>query len=110
MDRIFILFPDPWPKSRHKKRRLINQSLLRDLGRVMKPNGILRIASDVADYQFEILNVVLSNGSFRWAAKQPSDWRERSPDWPETRYELKARAAGRSCAYFSFRRCLLSGG
>jgi len=108
VEKFFILFPDPWPKSRHKKRRIISSSLLLGLGRVIKPNGILRIASDISDYQYEILSVVLSNGSFRWAARQPRDWRRRPPDWPETRYELKAKAAGRSCAYFSFERCALS--
>lgn len=108
VERIFILFPDPWPKSRHQKRRIINPSFLNDLSRVMKTKGILRIASDIGDYQFEILNTVLSSGTFRWAARQPCDWRQRPPDWPETRYELKAKAAGRSCAFFSFRRCILS--
>ena len=107
VERVFILFPDPWPKSRHKKRRLISPSLLINLGRVIKPNGILRIASDISDYQCEILNTVLSDGSFTWSARQPADWRQRPAGWPETRYELKAKAAGRSCAYFSFRRCSL---
>ncbi|MEL7543279.1 MAG: tRNA (guanosine(46)-N7)-methyltransferase TrmB [Pseudomonadota bacterium] len=102
--RCFILFPDPWPKKRHAKRRLVAPEFLRELARVMVPGAELRFATDIADYQRTGLAAVLKSGLFNWPAREPQDWRERSEDWPATRYEGKAIAAGRRCAYFTFRR------
>ena len=102
--RAFILFPDPWPKKRHHKRRLVSAATLADLARVLRPGGELRIATDIGDYAAWILLAARRQPSFRWAAAGPSDWRTRGPDWPPTRYEEKALAAGRRCAYFRFLR------
>lgn len=100
--RAFILFPDPWPKTRHHKRRLINPDLLTMLARVMRPGAELRIASDVGDYVRAILLAVRMQGAFAWTAQEARDWRERGADWPPTRYEAKALAAGRRCTYLTF--------
>ena len=102
LQRIFILFPDPWPKKRHLKRRLISDGLLDLLARVMAPGAELRIATDIGDYAGSVLRAVAAQGIFVWQAKGPSDWRERGPDWPETRYEAKARAEGRRCYFLRF--------
>lgn len=102
--RAFILFPDPWPKARHQKRRLVSEATLRELARVMAPGAELRLGTDIADYARWMLIAVAREGSFAWTASAPSDWRERPADWPQTRYEAKAVAAGRRCNYFRLRR------
>lgn len=104
ISRAFILFPDPWPKKRQQKRRLINPALLTALVRVLRPGGNLRIATDIGDYARTILLAVRATPALRWSARQASDWRLRPPDWPMTRYEAKALAAGRRCTYFTFER------
>ena len=102
--RAFLLFPDPWPKKRHQKRRLVAPATLGELARVMRPGAELRIATDIGEYASWILLAARAEGSFRWLADGPEDWRRRTPDWPPTRYERKALAAGRRCAYFRFQR------
>jgi tRNA (guanine-N7-)-methyltransferase len=102
--RAFVLFPDPWPKARHHKRRFIQRANLDRLARLLAPGGELRIATDDPDYRRWILAQVLDHGGFEWLARRPADWRERPPDWPATRYEEKARAAGRTPAFFWVRR------
>lgn len=102
--RAFILFPDPWPKARHQKRRLVSEATLRELARAMGSGGELRLATDIADYARVMLLAVRREGSFRWTACSPADWRVRPDDWPQTRYEAKALAAGRRCQYFRFER------
>lgn len=102
--RAFVLFPDPWPKRKHVKRRLVNESLLAELARVMAPGAELRIATDIADYARTILIAIRAEGSFAWQASGPVDWRQRTPDWPATRYEEKALREGRVPAFLRFRR------
>ena len=102
--RAFILFPDPWPKKRHHKRRLVSETTLAELARVMRSGAELRIATDIAEYARWILEAVTREGSFAWTAQGPADWRERGPDWPPTRYEQKAVRDGRRCSYFRLRR------
>jgi len=102
--RAFILFPDPWPKKRHIKRRLINRGLVDELARVMEPDGELRIATDIGDYLRTILLAFRGYPGFVWTAAGPSDWRQRTPDWPPTRYEAKAEREGRRRYYLRFRR------
>ena len=75
--RAFILFPDPWPKLRHRKRRLINVHLLDVLAGVMRAGAKLRVASDVGDYAGTVLQAVRKQGAFRWTARTPADWRSR---------------------------------
>jgi tRNA (guanine-N7-)-methyltransferase len=100
--RVFILFPDPWHKKRHRKRRLVSRSLIGELGRVIKSGGELRFATDVGDYARAVLLSTWHDGRFRWLAEGPSDWRERPPDWPQTRYERKAIAEDRMCYFLRF--------
>lgn len=104
LDRIFVLFPDPWPKTRHHKRRIVNPETLADMARVLKPGGELRLATDIMSYARPMLAATLANGHFDWLAERPADWRERLEDWPATRYEEKARKAGRQPVFFRFRR------
>jgi len=102
--RAFILFPDPWPKRRHRKRRFLQTENIAALARVMRPGGELRFATDIGDYARTALLAFMREGSFAWTAQRPADWRERPEDWPQTRYEAKAIEAGRRCSYFRFRR------
>jgi tRNA (guanine-N7-)-methyltransferase len=104
LGRAFILFPDPWPKKRHHKRRIVSPATLAELARVLRPGAELRVATDVSAYASAILNVALHNTALRWAARGPADWRQRPVDWPQTRYEAKAVAAGRRCYYVRFER------
>ncbi|MEO1194199.1 MAG: tRNA (guanosine(46)-N7)-methyltransferase TrmB [Pseudomonadota bacterium] len=95
LTRVFILFPDPWPKSRHQKRRIIQPDNVAELARVLKPGGELRLATDVADYAAWMLACLDREPAFRWTATSADDWRRRPGDWPATRYEDKGREAGR---------------
>lgn len=104
LDRIFVLFPDPWPKARHHKRRIVNPETLADMARILKPGGELRLATDIMGYARPMLSATLADGRFTWLAERPADWRERPEDWPGTRYEEKARNAGRAPVFFRFRR------
>jgi tRNA (guanine-N7-)-methyltransferase len=104
IDRAFILFPDPWPKKRHRKRRIVSVETLAMLARVMPAGAELRLATDITSYARAMLDAVIAEGSFAWQAKHPDDWRQRPADWPQTRYEQKAIQAGRSCCYFRFQR------
>ncbi len=104
ISRAFILFPDPWPKKRHHKRRIVSPKTIAALARVMKPGAELRVATDIADYVRTTLLAVTKNPDFLWPALVPDDWRVRAADWPPTRYEAKAVDAGRQCYYFRFQR------
>lgn len=89
VDRVFILFPDPWPKTRHHKRRLIQADTTAELARVLKPGGRLRFASDWADYVDWALERFLQSPAFRWTAERADDWRKPPADHVTTRYEEK---------------------
>jgi tRNA (guanine-N7-)-methyltransferase len=101
---IFVLFPDPWPKKRHQKRRLVSRDSVVQLARVLAPGGELRFATDSGDCAGEALLTILASGAFAWTAECAKDWRLRPFDWPETRYERKALSAGAKPSYLSFRR------
>jgi tRNA (guanine-N7-)-methyltransferase len=104
ISKAFILFPDPWPKMRHHKRRIVGPSTIPSLCRLMPPGTELRIATDDPSYKEWILQHMLACEGFEWRARHPQDWRERPADWPATRYEMKANTAGRQCSYFMFDR------
>jgi tRNA (guanine-N7-)-methyltransferase len=87
--RLFILFPDPWPKLRHNKRRLIQPDFTLKAARLLKPGGRLRFATDWADYADQTLAVLTRSPSFRWLAEQASDWTVPPTDHVTTRYEAK---------------------
>lgn len=104
LDAVHVLYPDPWPKSRHHKRRFIGPDTLASLARVIRPGGLLRVASDIPDYIRWTLEQVARDGAFRWTARRPSDWRTPPAGWPGTRYEAKALREGRTPCYLDFRR------
>jgi tRNA (guanine-N7-)-methyltransferase len=104
IDRAFILFPDPWPKRKHRKRRLVNTSLLELLANAMRPGAELRIGTDIGDYARTMLEAFAVEPRFLWQAASPEDWRIRPSDWPQTRYEAKAVREGRNRYYFRFLR------
>ena len=102
--RAFVLFPDPWPKKRHVKRRLVNEVLLDLMAEALAPGAELRLATDIGDYARTMLLALKGHAAFAWEAAGPEDWRRRPPDWPPTRYEGKALKEGRRPYYFRFRR------
>jgi tRNA (guanine-N7-)-methyltransferase len=123
LGRLFVLFPDPWPKTRHWKRRIVSPWFLREAARLLrpagegrqikkfgegrqikKPAGELRIASDIPDYVRWTLMHARGAPELAWTAMRAADWKVRPADWPETRYEAKARREGRTPAYLVFRR------
>lgn len=87
--RIFILFPDPWPKARHQKRRLIQPAFADEVARVLAPGGRLRFATDWADYADQCLRVFSGCAAMSWTANSADDWRVAPEDHLTTRYELK---------------------
>lgn len=99
---IYILFPDPWPKKRHNKRRLICPEFLEPIARVLKPGGMLRIASDDANYTADIQTVMAANKTFSPLA--PENWTSPPQDWATTRYEARGIRLGNTCCYMSYRR------
>ena len=103
-DRVYILYPDPWPKRRQRKRRLVSDETLDMLARVMKPGAELRFASDIDDYIGWVLARALRSPHFRWTATRADDWRRPYEGWPGTRYEAKAIREGRVPSYLTFRR------
>lgn len=104
LSKVFVLFPDPWPKARHAKRRFISPENLDALARVMKPGAELRVASDDEGYIAWTLEHAPGHPAFV-ALRTEAEWRQRPAEgWPVTRYETKARAQGRTPAFFAFRR------
>lgn len=102
--RVDLLFPDPWPKKRHHKRRFVSPETLDQLARIIRDGGELRFASDDSGLVRWTLEAVLDHPDFIWLANRPSDWRRRPADSTPTRYEAKAREAGRPCVFLRFAR------
>ncbi len=102
--RIDLLYPDPWPKRRHWKRRFIQDDSLKRLARILQASGELRFATDITDYAAYALARVLRSGDFIWTAEVASDWRKPWSDFAGTRYEAKAKREGRVPGYFVFRK------
>ncbi len=102
--RVFVLFPDPWPKARHARRRFVSAANLDALARIMADGAELRVASDDPGYVRWALACGTAHPAFEWTAESARDWRVRPADQPETRYEGKARARGAAPAFLAFRR------
>ncbi len=98
-DRIYILFPDPWPKTRHHKRRFIQHDTVELLAGLLKPAGLLRMATDDHNLAQWMLLHTVQNPAMRWTTVENAEWRTPPQDWVETRYQQKALAQGRT-AYF----------
>lgn len=103
ISRAFLLYPDPWPKKRHHRRRFVTADHLEPLAKVLKKGAIFRVATDIKDYVRQTLEEVPKAG-FEWLAEGPADWREPWDDWTQTRYEAKALREGRVPHYLTFRK------
>jgi tRNA (guanine-N7-)-methyltransferase len=103
-DRISLPFPDPWPKTRHAKRRFVGPVMLDEMARLLKDGGEFRVASDHPVYIAWTLMHAPVHPAFQWNVRGPEDWRARPADSVATRYEEKARAAGRTPAFLNFLR------
>jgi tRNA (guanine-N7-)-methyltransferase len=101
-ERIFINYPDPWPKLRHHKRRFVNPENLIHLARIAAPGARLHISTDIPDYVRSSLEAMAGRPEFEWTAKRPADWRTPWADWPSTRYEQKALREDRTPHYLTF--------
>ena len=106
---VYLLHPDPWPKARHAKRRMISDGPLDLIAAKLKPGGEFRLGTDDPTYCRWSMMIMNRRRDFQWLAERPSDFLERPGGWPETRYEAKARAAGREIWYFRYRREALEG-
>jgi tRNA (guanine-N7-)-methyltransferase len=104
IDQIDLLYPDPWPKRKHWKRRFVSKVNLDRFHRVLKQGGKFCFASDIDTYINWTLLRCREHGGFEWQARQSSDWLTPFPGWPGTRYENKARREGRSSAYLTFKK------
>lgn len=104
IDRIDLLYPDPWQKTRHHKRRFVSQKNLNRFARVLKPGGLFRFASDIPHYINWTLSHCDEHPSFEWIASGPKDWHTPYDGWPSTRYEAKALREGRTPCYLQFNR------
>lgn len=100
----FILFPDPWPKFRHRTRRILQPALLAEMKRLIRPGGQLLLASDEPVAKGWILQSMIHADGFSWCATSPQDWRQAPPGWPGTRYMAKAEREGRVPHWFLFQR------
>jgi len=102
LQRIYVLYPDPWPKRRQRKRRLVGANSIAAFARALAPGGEVRFATDIDDYAGWTLKRFLESPEFRWKAEVADDWRRPWEGWSATRYEAKARAAGRASVYLTF--------
>jgi tRNA (guanine-N7-)-methyltransferase len=101
---IDLLYPDPWPKKKHWKRRFVSPVNLDRFARVLKKGGVFRFASDIDSYVNWTLLACAAHGGFAWQAAEADDWRKPYQGWPGTRYEAKALRENRRPAYLTFRR------
>ena len=101
---VSLLYPDPWPKRRHRKRRFLSDQNFEELARIMASGASLRFATDIDDYAGWALARILRSPDFRWRAGGPDDWRRPWAGWPGTRYEAKALREGRVPSYLTFER------
>lgn len=105
LSRIFLLYPDPWHKQRHRKRRIVNDQNIRHFHRMLKRGGVFRFASDIEDYVTWTVAAIRRHGGFEFDGDCLADWRQPPKDWHRTRYEAKAIREGRTPSYISFKRC-----
>ncbi len=104
LDQVYLLYPDPWPKRRQRKRRFVSDAMVEKLARVLKPGGEFRFATDIDDYSGWTLVRVMRSAHFNWPARQSSDWLNPWAGWRSTRYEQKAQREGRPSVYLTFLR------
>ncbi len=103
VNAVYLLYPDPWPKTRHHKRRFVSPTTLDELARVIRPGGSFFFASDIEDYANWTLAHIVREPRFAFEPEAPANWHEPYPGWQPTRYEQKARREGRLTSfYFNF--------
>jgi tRNA (guanine-N7-)-methyltransferase len=102
--RIDLLFPDPWPKRRHWKRRFVQDEVVAELARILRTGGEFRFATDIADYAAWTLQRLLRSADFEWTAQCADDWRRPWPDFAGTRYQAKAIREARAPCFLTFRK------
>lgn len=102
IDKVYLLFPDPWPKKRHEDRRFINPDNLKQLARILRKGGILQIATDHPIYKRHVLRVMHECPDFVWTAQSSKDWRYPPKDWVQTKYQKKAIREGRRPVFFEY--------
>ena len=103
-DKIYLLFPDPWPKKKHAGRRFVNPENLKEIKRILKSGGILRIARDHPVYKRHVLWTMHEDVNFVWTAKCGDDWRKEPSDWVKTKYQQKAICEGRRPVFFDYKK------
>lgn len=101
-DKVFLLFPDPWPKKKHASRRFVNESNLKEIARVLKSGGLFRVATDHPVYKRHVLRTMHECSDFLWSAKCGDDWRKEPADWVKTKYQQKAIREGRRPVWFDY--------
>ena len=101
-DKVYLLFPDPWPKKKHASRRFVNDANLKEIARVLKKGGLFRIATDHPVYKRHVLRTMHENRDFYWSAKCGNDWRLEPKDWVRTKYQQKAIREGRRPVWFDY--------
>lgn len=102
LSKVYLFYPDPWPKRRHRKRRFVSPENLNRLARVLRPGAELRFATDIDDYAAWTLARLRACDAFRWTAKKADHWLTPWEGWTQTKYEAKAMAAGRRPVYLTF--------
>ena len=102
LSSVYVMFPDPWPKTRHAGRRILNPEMLNRLAICLKPGGRLRFASDHPVAKSWLLAEAIRHPAFSWTAQTAQNWRERPADWPQTRYMSKGVREGRASSWFDF--------
>lgn len=102
--KIYILFPDPWPKQRHHKRRIVSSEMLAMLARIQPSGGIVQLATDHVDYGAWMLEKLLAHPDYEWLAQSQQDWMQPPADWVETRYQQKTTREGRVPLFITARR------
>lgn len=104
LDKVFVLFPDPWPKKRHENRRFINPDNLAEIARCLQKGGILRVATDHKVYKSWALRQLMADANFKWTATCGNDWKQEPSDWVQTKYQRKAIREGRKAIFLDFER------
>lgn len=104
VDQFYLLYPDPWPKARHHRRRFVTPEHLGPLARVMRSGAKFHLATDIEDYVRQALQEVIGTGKFKWLAEGPEDWQNPWENWLSTRYEQKALRENRRPHYLIFER------
>lgn len=102
LEKIFVLFPDPWPKKRHNKRRIVNDETVKEFVRLLKPQGALIMATDIEEYALWMQEAVASQPSLMLQLGERSSIHERPQGWSITRYEQKGCNVGRRCTYLTY--------